>query len=351
MSKINELLPQLCEEDNLIPTIRVLIMQKNEVHFNKIVSKKAKIKEILVSNGLDPEKTYVMDKNPVDVEKTVLEIVPKSKAHLAEAELIIEVLPINVEIRHEIRYDPVLKPVENPFRIYAFSPKSFDITMKNYSNESINKLNLHNFSDQYSGYCNTSKDLYISGGKNGGKGTKDFWRINKQNFGVEKLTDLKINKEQHTMFFVPKNYIYFIGGNTQDTYLYNIPKNNFEDWAKLNKKRVKPCVALTNKCQMYVFDNQPEKGNKEFIERSILDKGRIWEIIKVTLPDQFQLTNFSSAVGLDNKIYLFGGKKKIKIFLLFLILKRNLWFLMTRKILQWLLLIKPFILLMTLILL
>ena len=262
MSKINELLPQLCEEDNLIPTIRVIIMQKNEVHFNKIVSKKAKIKEILVSNGLDPDKTYVMDKNPVDVEKTVLEIVPKSKAHLAEAELIIEVLPINVEIRHEIRYDPVLKPVENPFRIYAFSPKSFDITMKNYSNESINKLNLQNFSDQFSGYCNTTKNLYISGGKNGGKGTKDFWRINKQNFGVEKLTDLKINKEQHTMFFVPKNYIYFIGGNTQDTYLYNIPKNNFEDWGKLNKKRIKPCVALTNKYQMYVFDNQPEKGNK-----------------------------------------------------------------------------------------
>ena len=205
MSKINELLPQLSEEDNLIPTIRVIIMLRGEVQLNKIVSRKANIKEILTANNLDPDKTYLMDQNPVDVEKTILEIIPESKAHLTEAELIIETLPLDLEIRHEQRYDPILKPVENPFRIYAYNPKSFDITLKKYSKDSIKRLKLENFSDNYNGYCNTSKDLYISGGKNGGKGTNLFWKINNQNFGIEKLRDLKFNKEQHTMFLFPKN--------------------------------------------------------------------------------------------------------------------------------------------------
>ena len=310
MSKLNELLPQLSEEDNLIPTIRVIIMSGGEVQLNKLVSRKANIKEILTNHNLDPDKTYIMDDNPVDVEKTILEIIPESKAHLTEAELIIETLPLDLEIRHEIKYDPVLKPVERPFRIYAFSPKSFDITLKNYSKDSIKRLKLEYFSDDYSGYCNTPKDLYISGGKNGGKGTNFFWKINKQNFGIEKLRDLKFNKEQHTMFFVPKKYVFFIGGNSQEVYVYNILKDDFEAWGKLKKRRIKPCVALANRCYIYAFDNQPEKNNFEFIERTNLAKGREWDIIKVALSQQFPLTNFSSAVDVDNKIYLFGGNKK-----------------------------------------
>ena len=85
--------------------------------------KKAKIKDILVANNLDPDKTYLLDQQIVDVEKTILEIVPKTKPHLTEAELIIEISPLDLETKHEIRFDPILKPVENPFRIFAFSPK------------------------------------------------------------------------------------------------------------------------------------------------------------------------------------------------------------------------------------
>ena len=270
MSKINELLPQLSEEDNTIPTVRVLIMLGEEILLNKIVSKKATIKEILTANHLDPDKTYIMDQRIVDVDKTVLEIVPKSKAHLAEAELIIETSPLDLETRHEIRYDPILKPIEKPFRALAFNPKTFDISMKIYPDSAIKNLNLDDFSDAYSSYCNTPKNLYISGGK--GKASKYFWKINKQNYSPDKLKYLLIPKEEHTMFFVPKKYIYFIGGNSQETFMYNIPKNNFEEWGPLKKKRIKPCVALANKTRLYVFDSQPEKKMWNLLKNAILQK-------------------------------------------------------------------------------
>ena len=279
---------------------------------NKIVSKKAKIREILTANNLDPDKTYIMDQEFIDVEKTILEIVPKSKANLLEAELIIETLPLDLETRHEIRFEPLVKPAEKPFRIMVFNPKTFDITVKKYSDKSIKNMKLEDYSDTYNAYCNTTKELYISGGKNGGKGTRSFWKVNKQNFSIQKLKDLKYPKEDHTMFFVPKKYIYFIGGNTQETFFYNILKDNFEDWGPLNKKRSKPCVALANKSRLYVFDAQSDKKNFEFIERCDLAKGRNWEVLKVTLSEPFPLTNFSAAVDFDNKIYLFGGKKKNK---------------------------------------
>ena len=176
---------------------------------------------------------------------------------------------------------PILKPIEKPFRALAFNPKTFHISMKIYPDSAIKNLNLDDFSDAYSSYCNTPKNLYISGGK--GKASKYFWKINKQNYSPDKLKDLLIPKEEHTMFFVPKKYIYFIGGNSQETFMYNIPKNNFEEWGPLKKKRIKPCVALANKTRLYVFDSQPEKKNVEFVEKCNLAKGRQFELLKVSL--------------------------------------------------------------------
>ena len=115
------------------------------------------------------------------------------------------------------------------------------------------------------------------------------------------------------MFFVPKKYVYFIGGNTQETFFYNIIKKDFEDWGPLKKKKIKPCIALANRCHLYAFDCQGDQNNFEFIEKCDLTKGREWELIKVVLSERFPLIDFSSATDYDNKkIYLFGGKRKNK---------------------------------------
>jgi hypothetical protein len=153
------------------------------------------------------------------------------------------------------------------------------------------------------------------------------------------MKELLNPKEEHTMFFVPKKYIYFIGGNSQETFMYNISKDSFEEWGALKKKRIKPCVALANKTRLYVFDSQPEKKNVEFIEKCNLAKGRQFELLKVSLSEPFTLTNFSAAVDYSDKIYLFGGKKKIKKKLLCLTLKINPWYLLNKKILHYLLIL------------
>ena len=312
MSKISELLPHLSEEDNVIPTVRVVVMLGGEVLLNKIVSKKTRIRDILIANKLDPDKIYLLDNKEVNVDNTILQASPRDKGHLVEAEFIIEMSPFDLESKHEIRYDPIVRPVEKPFRLLVYNPRTYNLSMKSFLDSYIKSVGLENYLDFSNASCNTSRDLYISGGKNGGKGDVNFWRINKLSYKIDRLKNLKSPKEEHSMFFVPKKYIYFIGGNTQETFFYNILKDQFEDWGPLNKKRIKPCVALANKSRLYVFDAQPNKKNVEFIEKCNLAKGREWELLKVKLSEQFYLTNFSAAVDTDEKIYLFGGRKKPK---------------------------------------
>ena len=50
----------------------------------------------------------------------------------------------------------------------------------------------------------------------------------------------------------------------------------------------------------------------EFIERCNLAKESEFEAIKVNLSEPFSLLNFTSAIDIYNKIYLFGGKRKAK---------------------------------------
>ena len=290
----------------------MLVVHGKEILLEKIVSKKTKLKDLFIANYLNIDNKYLIDKQEINLEKEIIEIIPKEKLNLSEIIIIIEKIPNDLELRRELYYNPILKALEKPFRILVFNPKEFNIIIKSYSETFIKKIKLDNFSGIYSAYCNSFSHLYISGGENKGKGKNYFWGINKQHFNIKRLKNLRYNKESHTMFFVPKKYIFFIGGNTNETFFYNIHMDNFEDWGPLNKKRIKPCIALVNKSHLYVFDSQQNNKDSEFIEKSNLIKGRVWELLKIVLEERFPMTNFCAAVDYDNNVYLFGGKTKNK---------------------------------------
>jgi len=77
------------------------------------VQKKTRIRDILSANNLDPNKIYLLDNKKVNVDNTILQVAPRDKGHLVEAEFIIEMSPFDLKSKHEMRYDPIVRPIEN----------------------------------------------------------------------------------------------------------------------------------------------------------------------------------------------------------------------------------------------
>ena len=310
MSAKTKKLPNCDDVDFMAPATWVMVFLKDEVLMNKIVSKKARLKDIFISGNLDPNGNYIMDDRPLDVNKTIMELLPKNADQLTEVKLIIEAIKLNLEDeKKEIYFEQVLKPFENPFRILVFTSKGFTASFQKYPVATLKKYGLENFSDSASAYCNTGKALYISGGKNRGKGTKDFLRICSLKLNIERLPDITIKKENHSMIYIPKNYIYFVGGNSKDTFFYDTSSNLFGDWAPLKQEKISPALALVNNRHLYAFTEQKEKKKFDFFERTDLKKIPEWEKITVKVVEPFPMHNFGAAVGNDGKVYFLGGRR------------------------------------------
>ena len=130
MSTKTKKLPNCVDVDFMAPVTRVIVFLKDEVLLNKIVSKKARLKEIFLSGNLDPNGNYLMDGRPLDVNKTIFELLPKYSDQLTEVKLIIHAIKLDLqEDNQELYFDPVLKPFENPFRILVFSPEEFTTSL------------------------------------------------------------------------------------------------------------------------------------------------------------------------------------------------------------------------------
>ena len=310
MSTKTKKLPNCDDVDYVAPVTRVIVFLKEEVLLNKIVSKKARLREIFISGNLDPNGNYMMDGRPLDVNKTIFELLPKYADQLTDVRLIIHAIKLDLqEDNQEIYFDPVLKPFENPFRILVFSPAEFTTSFKRYPANTLRYYKLDNFSDSASAYCNTDKGLYISGGKNRGKGTKDFLKVCNLKLTIERLPDIPIKKESHSMVFVPKNYIYFVGGCSKDTFFYDTSSNLFGEWAPLKQEKISPALALVNNRYLYAFSEQKEKKKFDFIERTDLKQIPEWEKITVKVVEPFPMHNFGAAVGNDGRVYFLGGRR------------------------------------------
>ena len=110
-------------------------------------------------------------KNPIDLNKPIIDLIIKKKDILTEFELIIEIdildLDFNTSNKNETQYFKILRPFENPFRILCFSPKDNNISIKKFPYKTLCYFGLENFTCSKSSYCNTPYDLYISGGNLG----------------------------------------------------------------------------------------------------------------------------------------------------------------------------------------
>ena len=200
--------------DYIAPSVKLILVNQGEVILNKIISKNKTFKEIFYENNINQDAEFTLFERPLNINQKVCDLIPKTNDKLAEIELIIETdLMVTENTEKNSNYIRLLKPYSNPFRILLFSPSESNISIKKFSQISLENLGLNFFSTQAFAHCNTPDFLFISGGNSTKeKGTKDFWKINNITLNIEKISDLPIEKEYHSMLYMPKKFIYFIGG-------------------------------------------------------------------------------------------------------------------------------------------
>ena len=312
MSTIQNIL-RFINEDFAPPTVRLILVSQDSILINKIVSKKLTLHDILKEEGLKEGKNYLMFGKPVNLDKKILDLIPKKYSNLSNIELIIEEKNISLD-EVKVFYEKILKPFENPFKILVFIPNEFNASIKTYSDNIIEKFKLNKFAINLSSYCNSHDSLYISGG-NGedysslNSGNKHFWKINSIKFNIEKLSDLPIDKQNHSMLYIPKRYIYFIGGNNKKTFFYDIFFSSFNSWANMNKPVKNPTLMLINNIFIHCFGNYDISNNENnfIFERTNLKSiNPKWEL-KIVKNQILPIRNFGG-IRVSDEIFFLGGR-------------------------------------------
>ena len=305
-------LSSLSYEDYISPTIRVIIKNKIEVILNKIYPKKVSLKSILLSEGLPFNNNYYFQKNLIDINTPLIDIISNNINNITSLEIIVESENILDTINnngninyYQNNFYKILCPYEKPFRILCFRPKENSVSIIKYTKENLNFFGLDNFSISKSSYCNTYNDLFLSTGYH-----NIFLKINHIKLNIEKLDNIPWEKKYHSMIYIPRKYIYFIGGNNKATFYYDFINNNFSMWAKMKFQHKYPSLVFVNNTTIYAFGQQKQISDNNFIEKSNIKMNPKWEVLNVKLSEPFCLKKFGGAFSDDEKIIFVGGKKE-----------------------------------------
>ena len=200
------------------------------------------------------------------------------------------------------------KPFNNPFEIFTFCKKDKLLKIQRYNKEIIEKMNLNDIESSYA-YCNGNNYLFISGGENKNlEIIQKFWKINLEN-QIINCFDM-IPKKNHSMIYIPGNYIFIVGGNDLKTIYYDLIAKEFTEWGDLNNKRIEPSLALINN-DLYCFDNSSSKNNNEYfsLEKTGMTSEKAeWVLINPILNQPKINQKFFGAIKNDvNTILFIGG--------------------------------------------
>ena len=203
-------------------------------------------------------------------------------------------------------YSQIIKPKLNPFGLIVFLTKNRSIQIEQYPTDIINKYNLGKF-NKNSAYCNTPNYIYLSGENN-------FWIINKKTYAISHFK-LKISKTNHSLGYAPDIGVFMVGGETKQTYLYDIKNKKFIKWGDTNNFYYKPALIYYDE---YLFCFHQINKKSQYFEKTYLGENtkKKWEIIyprfKDVDPKEFYKNDFAVSKSMEGKILLIGGNKNQK---------------------------------------
>ena len=165
----------------------------------------------------------------------------------------------------------------------------FHINEKNFTTEIIKNNKLSKF-NHLSSICNANNNLYLSGGDNNdrSKPTNFFTSVDLLNIdSINELPILNIARSWHSMIFIPKKYIYIVGGNTNDVELYDIDKKSIIIDSKMNEIRNESTLFIMNNSMLYSFCGLSSDGSfLSTVERcNLRQKERKWSYVNYSTAD------------------------------------------------------------------
>ena len=216
-----------------------------------------------------------------------------------------------IQIGQLIIPDYIGKPFSNPFEIFVFHKKNKILKVQKYPQETIQENNLNYFNIS-SAYCNGGNSLFISGGETENfESIQKFWKIDLED--QEILTNsMLVGKKNHSIIYIPNNFVFIVGGSDLKTFYYDIKINEFISWMDLNKKRIEPALALVNN-YLYCFENvnlniNSTRNDAFTIEKTdITSENPSWILIKPNINLLFGNQKFFGVINNNSNIIFIGG--------------------------------------------
>ena len=273
-------------------------------YFNNYIKRKGQTKL---------KKKYVLNNKVIDDNELLINIIQSinNNKKIIEANISLEIEEkiINISDNNFAWFSKILQPKLKPFEIIIFNPKDYSINLKKFPDSTIKEYELDKINEN-SAFCNSTKDLYISGGINNDD-LSYFWTINNEGFNIRKIK-MKTEKLNHSMIYINHNndeYIFIAGGNDLKTFYYDIKFNKFVDWGYMNYSHIRPALIYVND-YLYCFDTSPKKGI--IFERTNLNQtNQKWEKIRPDFQNgkvrNFSNFGFATNYCRDGKIMLCGG--------------------------------------------
>jgi hypothetical protein len=219
--------------------------------------------------------------------------------------------------------------LDNPelFTIITYERNNNKITpfyYKRNENEELIKFNL------FTAFCNANGCLYFSGGENDQTYDpdktvakyNDFFYIdlkelneNDNKIVIRELPNLNEPRTWHSMIYVPKKYIFIVGGsNTKAVELYNMETKELTKDSELNENRSECSLCLVNNTYLYAFYGFliHQEYNKTIERCNLLKEKREWENVDYnnTIENSeinFKISFFGISYFNNNEILLIGG--------------------------------------------
>ena len=185
---------------------------------------------------------------------------------------------------YENHNEAIGMPLFNSNEVLIFHKQS-----KNFTTEVIKNNKLSKFNNS-SSICNGKSVLYLSGGENHNKSksTNLFISIDLLNTqSINELPKLSVARSRHSMIFIPKKYIFIVGGGTNEVELYNIEKNSIEIDNKMNEIRNECTLFIMNNTTLYAFCGvSPDWSFLSTVEKcNLKGKDRLWSYVNYTTAD------------------------------------------------------------------
>jgi hypothetical protein len=273
-------------------------VQKDVNKFEKIVYYNATISSIFFNIQ---DTIHLLKSSSTDISKLMLLKIYIIHKHLKLAEKSDEYIIKKTYL--------IGKPIFNTFKYYLYDKNIKKLRIIKYSMEDINSSSIKCLSTIDS-YCNAMNSLYLYQSNSENTNFDNFFKIDLFSNKINLISSKFPKRILHSMIYIPKYYIFIIGGKKEKEVIkYNINTDN-ENYKKyrylLPYELIEPSLIFVNSRYLYAFENSTFEFH---ILRTDLKYITPFEDIKLANSKFIPMNQkFFGVVKSNNTIIFLGGQ-------------------------------------------